>query len=162
MALYSDPDERWALGVGRCVLAFGDIEHTSIRCLRMLGGEGLKPRPEPMNPKARLLMLMNLLRLLQTTEAHALLMRCNQLVNAFDARNFVAHNTIHLLGHAFYLEGGGLGFEPALKSSRRPEMTATLSELERFAGWIEEHAWGLTTAAGALQARVESEKTAAT
>jgi len=157
MALYSDPDEVWALAVGRFVVAFGDIEHTAIRCLEKIPREALPSDAAGIPLTRRLKRLREALIPLEEASACQLLHVVGALQDFVVSRNLIAHNGIRLAGH---IEDDGMSETVTLRlrsmliSAKDPALRVTLDDLRRSADDVEELAWRFTTSAAAAFAEL--------
>lgn len=94
--LSADPDFEWAKEVGRFVLAFGSIEHTSIACLYSIPRDPIGPATRALPLKQRLGLLRDVLKGREGIGAYDTLARIvSRVISFVDHRNLVAHSPLH-------------------------------------------------------------------
>lgn len=92
----ADPDFEWAKEVGRFVLAFGSIEHTTIACLYSIPRDPIGAATRGLPLKQRLGLLRDILKGQEGVGVYDALARIVRRVISFvDHRNLVAHSPLH-------------------------------------------------------------------
>jgi hypothetical protein len=134
--LSADPDLKWAAEVGRFVLAFGGIEHTSIVCLHALPRDTIAAATMNMPLGQRLHLLAELLQGRKGENAYddlaGILLRIREFVGN---RNLVAHNP--LLFSFYQSDAGGVIIRPEIVSTRNRERRLTFDALVEMADTAE-------------------------
>jgi hypothetical protein len=142
--LSADPDRKWAVEVGRFILAFGDIEHTSVACLAGIPTESLGKVSTKMALGLRLEVLVAVLSSKQAADYKSLATVVAAVKRFVDKRNLVAHNPVQF---SFYQKTGeGVSIQPELVSTRDRTKRLTFSQLVALADEAERLADAFTEA----------------
>lgn len=143
-------DNPWALQVGRFVLAFGDIEHTTVLLFSLI------PKCSFPRTAARLPLGTRLEILYEALsgndgeyqEVREAIARVQKMVKH---RNLIAHNAIRF---DFYKDGDKIVIDQNLVSSRDGKKKLSLAQLEMLADEAGSLSLGLTNASIPLMHRV--------
>ena len=126
-------DSPWYAPVGKFMLAFGDIEHSTISLLSHLPESNLPVTA----PKLALGVRIDLLREVlprNTAPEYQEVLTCLDLVSKFTSRrNLVAHNAVWF---DIYHDGERILITDHLVSARDESKRLTLAELEAVAGEV--------------------------
>src|SRR5690554_2245737 len=129
--LSADPDRRWATEVGRFMLAFRDIEHTTIACLSGIPTESLGENSVKMAHGLRLEVLLAVLESKSLPEYWRLATVVEELRSFLGNRNLVAHNPVLF---SFYQKAGEcVVVQPELSSTRNRNKRLTFPQLVELA-----------------------------
>ena len=150
----STTEDPWALAVGKFVLAFGDIEHTSIALLGCLP-ECRIPKTAPLiDLKRRFEILTEVLERCSDEDCQATLRAMKRVQSLLDQRNLLAHNGVWF---DVYTDGDRLVIKQALVSARNRAKRLTLSQVEQLATQAHSAAADFSSAGVALMKRYSDE-----
>lgn len=144
--LSPDPDGQWARAVGRFMLAFGDIEHTTIACLCGIPSDSIGRVSAKIGLGLRLDLLQAVLEGKTQPEYESLASVTDRISKFLNNRNLVAHNPVQF---SFYRnsDDGGILIQPELVSTRDRSKRLTFEQLEELAAKAEELAYAFSDAA---------------
>lgn len=143
MALFRDPDNRWATQVGRFVLAFGEIEHTCISCLEKIPQPGLGKTAATLLLSQRLLLLEDVLQSRPEAACERLLALVRDIKGVTSKRNLLVHN---MLKFCFYMHDGKVTGVLEMSSSRNPKQRITYDEICALSDRLETLAFTFSAA----------------
>lgn len=142
----TDPDRKWAVEVGRFMLAFGDIEHTAIACLCAIPADAFGKVTASMSLGVRLDLLAAILEGKDSPDYRKLAGLVGEIKRFLDNRNLVAHNPVQF---SFYMNKGlhDIRIQTELVSTRNRNKRLTFNELRDLADQAERLAHGFGEAA---------------
>ena len=137
-------DFPWYAPVGKFMLAFGDIEHTTISLLGCLPNCKI-PTTAPMLPLGQRLSILREALPAFPDEDHQEVLRClGDVVRHSGLRNLVAHNAVWM---SVYQEGDRILMTDHLVSARDREKRLTLAQMQRLADDVHDVAGRFSIAA---------------
>ena len=144
MVLFRDPDDRWAIQVGKLILAFGDIEHTVVSCLQKIPQPGMtKAAALELELKKRVRRLRGVLENRPEPACKELLSKADEVLSLVDARNLIAHN---MLTFCFYVTGETAVGVLEITGARRPEKRISYDEMCHLVERVEHLAFYFSAA----------------
>lgn len=146
MAGITDVNHAWATQVGRFVLAFGSIEHTSLACLDSIPRDAMSRTLEALPLGVRLDLLIEILEGRTGQKGAPLLGIVLRAKSYLTRRNLIAHNSVW---YSFARDGDKMSFTQELISSRDVKKRLSLLELTQLADEVEALARAFTEEARA-------------
>lgn len=147
-----DPVETFPYQVGRFVLAFGSIEHSTYLCLDVLPAEPTPKFNRTLGLGQRIDLLIELLESPQVVgdEQAALVQVLKKVKTLAERRNLIAHNTV-LFG--VFEQAGKLSFNAEIVSGKDSKKRLTLAQTTDLADQVEALSSELWNAASPLLPR---------
>jgi len=137
MGRVSDPERKWAIEVGRFVLAFGEVEHLTIALMGCLPGCTVPKTAPELQLSTRFKMLEEVLKRCPDPAAPATLASMRKVSSLNGDRNVVAHNSVWF---TLYRSKSGVGIEEHIVSARDQRKRLNYSEMVKLADRAEAHA----------------------
>lgn len=128
-------DSPWYSPVGKFMLAFGDIEHSSISLLGCLPACNIPKSAAKLPLGVRIDLLREVLPRYEAPEYQEVLKRLNEVSSKAPMRNFVAHNAVWI---DLYQKDDDIYITNFLVSARDRTKRLTLEEMDELAESVHE------------------------
>ncbi len=135
MEKLTDPNNEWAVAVGRSILAFGNIEHVTVACLRNIPRDKIQRSTERLTFAPRTELLIEILEGHSEEEFSKLSQGLKRAKELAQTRNLIAHNPLVL--EVFENDSGDFQFNSVIVAMHKEGVTISLVELLAFTEQVE-------------------------